>query len=497
MKRKNYLFFLLLLFVAGCNSNKNEEHDNEVKLKITAYNSSYELFAEADPFVIGETSNILTHFSHLPDFKALEKGSVSVNLIAGGREVKQTLKEPTRKGIFSFDIIPVVSGKAKLVFAISTDKDSSQIVVENLEVFSKKDAADESAKKLLPSNTNTVVFTKEQSWKIDFETGFPLYESFGPIIRTTALVKSALNDETVIAARADGMIVFPGGEITEGINVAAGQNLFSISAIGLSDRNSAIRFAESQNNYKKAKADYDRVKELSEDKIVSEKELQNALNEYENATVIYNAYSKNFSSGGQSVVSPMSGFIKHLSITNGQFVEAGQHLVTITKNKTLLLQADVQLKYAPYLSQIFDANIRTLHDNKTYTLNELNGKILSYGKSTSDDNFLVPISLQIDNIGNFIGGGFVELFLKAQSAAKTVTIPIEAILEEQGVYFVFVQINPELFEKREVKIGATDGKKTEVLSGLKKDERVVTKGAIMVKLAQASNALDPHSGHNH
>ena len=62
---------------------------------------------------------------------------------------------------------------------------------------------------------------------------------------------------------------------------------------------------------------------------------------------------------------------------------------------------------------------------------------------------------------------------------------------------MLVQINPELFEKREVKVGATDGLRTEILSGISATDRVVTKGAILVKLAQASGALDPHAGHVH
>jgi len=50
---------------------------------------------------------------------------------------------------------------------------------------------------------------------------------------------------------------------------------------------------------------------------------------------------------------------------------------------------------------------------------------------------------------------------------------------------------------REVKTGATDGLKTEIISGVLPDERIVTKGAVLIKLARSSGALDPHSGHVH
>ena len=105
--------------------------------------------------------------------------------------------------------------------------------------------------------------------------------------------------------------------------------------------------------------------------------------------------------------------------------------------------------------------------------------------------------MQIDNKGAFVSGGFVELYLKTLTNAKALTVPNAALLEEQGMYFVFVQVHPELFEKREVKVGVTDGVKTEIVKGISQQERVVSVGAILVKLAQATGSLDAHSGHNH
>ena len=134
---------------------------------------------------------------------------------------------------------------------------------------------------------------------------------------------------------------------------------------------------------------------------------------------------------------------------------------------------------------------------KEYSLEQLNGEVLSFGRNTNNDNYLIPISLQIDNKGSFVSGGFVELYLKTVSNSQAVTIPNSALLEEQGIYFVFVQVTPELFEKREVKVGVSDGLKIEVLEGIAQQERIVTTGAILVKLAQATGTLDAHSGHNH
>ena len=51
------------------------------------------------------------------------------------------------------------------------------------------------------------------------------------------------------------------------------------------------------------------------------------------------------------------------------------------------------------------------------------------------------------------------------------------------------------FRRQEVKLGATDGTRTEIVSGLKAGDRVVTRGATQVRLA--ANASVIPEGHSH
>ena len=510
------LFFAILVFIfAGCShSDDHEGHDHateehegeeahegeaahegeeEVKFQYTAYNNSYELFAEADAFVQGQSANVLSHFSKLPSFKAVEEGKITITLTVNGKETSQTLENPTRKGIYSFDITPETAGKGTLKFII----DTSIIEISDILVFTNIEEAHEVAESNVVSKTNTVVFTKEQSWKIDFQTDYPNNEPFGQVIKTVAKIEPTSGNETVISAKTSGIVIFSNNNILEGNNVNAAQKLFAISSSGMSENNIVVRITEAKSNYENAEADYKRHLELAIDKIISEKEVQSAKNLYENTKAVYENLINNFSSTGQNITSPLSGFVKQIFITNGQYVEAGQPLITISQNQTLVLSAYTQQKYISVLSSIVSANIRTLYDNKTYTFEELNGRVLSYGKSATADNYLIPVNIQIDNKGSFVQGSFVEVYLKTITNSQAITVPNTALLEEQGFYYVFVQVTPELFEKREIKIGVTDGLKTEILSGISATERIITKGAMLVKLAQASGALDPHAGHVH
>lgn len=500
MKYKVFTILLLALAISGCNQTHEDQKDGhdheEPKLQFTAYNMGYEVFIETDAFVAGESANILSHFSTLPDFKALEEGIVTVKCITGGQLAQQTLNSPTRKGIYSFDITPVASGNTSLIFEIKQNEKVSILEVAGITVYKTEEQADEAAEKSQPSMTNAVVFTKEQSWKVDFATELPEFIPFGQIIKTSAQIQPAQGDELMVTSRASGIISYTGSNISEGQSVKAGQSLLTITGNNMADNNSAVRYAESKNNYEKSKGDYERLSKLAEDKIVSEKELLAAKTLYENYKAVYDNLRINFSSSGQKISSPMAGYIRQIFIKNGQYVEAGQPIIAITQNRNLLIKADVRQRFAPFLSSISSAVI-TNSNGKTYTMEELNGKILSVGQSLGNDNFLIPISLQIENRGAFIPGEFVELYLKTLTGTKSLTIPNGALLEDQGAFFVFVQITPELFEKREIKVGATDGLRTEVISGLQSNERVVTKGAILVKLSQSSGALDPHAGHVH
>ncbi|MDA3943478.1 MAG: efflux RND transporter periplasmic adaptor subunit [Bacteroidetes bacterium] len=502
MNLRIIIIAVFAIMLAACNQqNKTEallpaEHE-EHKFQYTAYSNDFELFAEADVFVVGETANVLSHFSVLPDFKALENGSIKLVLTVNGKETSQTLEKPTRKGIYSFNIKPEASGTGSLTFEVNNENGSFEISVPQVIVFTEHQRAHQAAVAGDVQRTNTTVFTKEQSWKIDFSTGYPTIAPFGEVIKTTALVQASQGSEVVVSARIAGIVHISNNSLLEGKEVTNGQSLCTITGSNMAENNISVRFAEAQNNYERAKADYERAQELAKDKIVSDKDLMASKNHFENSKANYQNLNRNFSSDGQTVKSPMRGFLKQVFVKKGTYVEAGQAILTVSQNRTLTLTADLPLKYASALGTIQSANIRTPHDNQTYTFDQLNGKVLAYGKSAEAGSYLVPITLQIDNIHNFIPGSFVEVYLKTLSNTEALTVPVSALLEEQGSFFVWVQVSPELFEKRLVATGKTDGVQIEIVKGLHTNERIVTLGSMMLKLAQATGTLDAHSGHVH
>lgn len=496
-----YLFFIIsfLASIVSCRqtAGPQADHEHNENLYLTSYNADFEVFAEATPFVRGSTSEILAHFTWLKDFKPLESGKVTAKLMIGNSKTGQTVETPVKPGIYRFSVTPENEGDGKLVFEIVAEQGTSIITVDDIKVYSNEHDAFHAAEDAAPGTVNGAIFTKEQSWKIDFSTEVIDKQSFGQVIRTIGQIQPTSGDERIITAKTSGIVIFSGENVVDGRPVNAGQSLFSIDASGMADNNLSVRLSETESEYNRAKAEYERKAALAKDRIVSQSDLLRAETELANAEANYNNLRRNFSAGRQSVSSPIKGFITNVLVRNGQFTEAGQPVLVVSQNQNLYIKAEIQPKHFNQLNNITGVNFRQLQNNNSYTLEELGGKLVSFGKSTDLSNPLIPVIFQINNRAGFLPGSFIEMFIRVQFQNETLSVPNEAIVEEMGNYFLYVQLTPELFDKRLIRKGETDGLRTEILSGISEGERVVGKGAIMVKLAQSAGAIDPHAGHVH
>ena len=317
-------------------------------------------------------------------------------------------------------------------------------------------------------------------------------KTFRQVIKTSGEVQAAQGAESVVVANVSGVVSFQRA-VTEGMQVGKGATIMTISASKLQDGDPAQR---ARIAYEAAKADYDRASRLVESQIVSQKEFNAIKEKYENARLAYEALAKNQTKGGVAVAAPIGGYIKNLLVKEGDYVAVGQPLATVTQNNCLFLRADVSERYYKYLNGISSANFKTPYDNQVYELEALNGKLLSVGKAAGSGSYYVPVTFSFDNKGEIIPGSFVEIFLLSQQQENALVLPVEALTEEQGLYFVYLQNCEESYKKQEVKIGASNGVEVQILDGIHPGDKVVVKGAYHVKLASAGNALPAHS-HEH
>jgi multidrug efflux pump subunit AcrA (membrane-fusion protein) len=137
-----------------------------------------------------------------------------------------------------------------------------------------------------------------------------------------------------------------------------------------------------------------------------------------------------------------------------------------------------------------------VQNKEQFNTKELNGRVMAAGKTTAANSPFIPVYFQIDGKPNLLPGSFAEVYLKTTAIDNALVIPVSALVEEQGIFYAYVQTEGESFQKRELKLGGNDGEKVQVLSGVTEGERVVIKGAYQIKLSHASGALPAH-GHEH
>ena len=513
-------------------------HEGEGHLLLTAYSDGLEFFAETGTFVAGQEVSVLLHVTELQDFKPYVGEDVSVCLVpkgesAGdncgncshghGSEAEPEIESEGHsheseghshegeghshegeghthqhegktevQGIYRFCVRAEAEGEANLVF--SADGQRASIPVR---VFGSASEASEYAESLEVRSSNGAVFPKEKSWSVDFATEEAVLEPFGQVIRATSRVQPSQEEVFTVSALTDGVVSIGAKALVEGREVRKGETLCIVKGSGTADENLATKYARAEADYNFARNEYERKKALASDRIVSESELRQAEAAFEIAKAVFENLKGNFDASGQSAKSPIEGFVTSVTVSNGQFVRAGDPIATVSRSRSLLVVAEIQPRYSACLKDICGATFKDMDSGRIWTLDELGGKVVSYGKSVSSDSPLIPVTFSVPNKGGFIPGSFLQTRIITRSETPAITLPTTSLIEEQGNYFVYRQLTPEYFEKTPVTIGASDGLRTEIRSGLSAGERVVSKGAMFVKLAQASGALDPHAGHNH
>lgn len=341
-------------------------------------------------------------------------------------------------------------------------------------------------------HSNEIAFSKRQAQAIGLTTERVKTGTFSQVIKTSGKIESSQGDEQTIVATASGVVSFANANLNDGSAVKAGETLMTISAKELQEGDPLLK---SKLEFEAAEKEYQRAENLVADKIISAKEFEQIRLRYETAKASYQGQAGKVSAQGIRITAPIGGYIKSRLVNQGDYVAIGQPIAIITKNKRLQLRAEVPEGKYKALKQVTSANFKPAYDNVTYKLKDLNGKLLSYGKSSNDNSYYIPITFEFDNVGDILPGAYTEVYLLSTPKEHVITVPMSALVENQGIYYVYLQIEPEAYKQQEVTVGENDGERVEILAGIKPGDNVVTKGAYQVKIASASGEV-PH-GHAH
>lgn len=468
--------------------NDQEQHQDIESL--TLYSDNFEVFTEFDVLKTGHESNFLIHVTQLDkDYSAFTGGTVKVVLnIDDKRQTK--VADPTDiAGIYQLKLVPEKTGFGNLVFHIQLNSDNEMLKTNHVHVY---DEDDTELHQHGSSASNLVKFTKEQAWNSQFNVIKVQPDSFSRVIKVSGEFLAMPGEKQNVIAKSQGIVLFATRNLVQGRFVNKGDKLFTLSGQGLADNNIMIRFNEAKTNYLKSKSNLDRHEALFKEKIISEKQYLETQSIFTNDSIIYYSLKETVSSSGMKIKAPRSGYIHELNVSEGQFVEPGNLMATISSNEVILLRADVPQQFFNELGKITTTHFRPAYTSRVYTLEELSGKLIARGASVAENNHYMPVYFEVVNDGSILEGAFAEFYLKTQPESGHLVIPITALIEEQGNYSVFVQVSGEEFQKRSVQLLANDGIYVSVAKGLKIGARVVSDGPMLVKMA-ASSGIPVHS----
>lgn len=338
-----------------------------------------------------------------------------------------------------------------------------------------------------------IKFSKAQAEVVGLETEIVTPAPFRGVIHTGGQFRNLQGSEENIVATTSGVLYYSNPSISEGTYIAKGEKIASVSARQLQDGDPVVKAKVA---FETAEKEFHRAEKLVADKIISEKDFEQAKLNYETAKASYEGQAANLSEQGVSLKSKAAGYVSRILVGQGEYVSVGQIVAKLVSNNKMQLVSDLPEGHFKDLGKIHDANFQAAYDSEVYNVKALKGRLVSCGRVASEGSAYIPVTFEFENRGGFIPGSFAEVWLLSDSREDALSVPVGALSEDQGVFAVFVRLEEEIFKRQEVTIGHSNGQRVEILAGLRGGEEVVVRGTHQVKLASASTAIPGHT-HNH
>ncbi|MFC2112240.1 efflux RND transporter periplasmic adaptor subunit [Bacteroidota bacterium] len=469
-------------------------HEDEVGRQLTMFTDSAEFYVEHPNLFVGQEAEFLVHLTGTGDYKPFTQGSVRITLDFGDNQSTAVAGEPITPGIWLISVTPGQPGSCDIIFEHSGISRDEKVVSVGGSVAEKDHKPDDHSAGEGPPEG--IRFTKEQAWKSDFAVQLLNPLAFQGIIKAGGEILPMPGEKYYIHAMNAGIVNYLKDHLVAGADVISGEDLISVEGKGLVNENISVSYEEAKIRFQQSRSEYARHLKLFSENAISEKEFIASRSGYITDSIRFQNLKTSYEGGGLTVSSPVGGHIHDLLVSQGEYVEAGQLIATVSSDLRLLLRADVPQQYFNRIGDVVTANFRTSYQDKVWEIEDFKGELIAIGSSVMENNQYLPVYFEVQNNGELLEGAYAEFFLKTMLKENCITVPSEAILEEQGRHFVYVQVSGETFQKREIIPGESDGNSYRVERGLQPGERVVTRGSMLLKAASLSTALPGHS-HDH
>lgn len=473
----------------------------------TNWTARTELFVEYPPLVAGKVSRFAIHFTRLDTFKAVTQGKADVRLqTADGSPLNFQALAPSRPGIFGVDVKPAKPGEVRLSISFSGEgiqdtHDLGFVPVAATPAAALHEHEDDGGDK--------VAFLKEQQWTLDFATAIAEDKAVFASLRVPAEVEPRSGGRAEVDAPFDGRLILDSIPVL-GSRVQAGQVLARVllpvnNPGDLAGLELARR--EATASLQLARKDHDRAGRLLKSGAVPARRVDEAMTALLTAEARLQAAETRlaqFESSRQAegdmpgtksfaIKAPVSGIIESVKAAPGSNVKSGDALFQIIDLDTVYVSAIVPESEFPRMRALTGAELEIPGIETPRRL----GKLITIGRVVDAPSRTFPVVYQIDNRDRLVAvNQTVYVRLLFESGPLAPVISESAIVDDGGRPIIFLQQSGETFVRRPVKLGQRSGGMVQVLEGLNPGERIVVKGAHLIRLASMSSQVPAH-GHVH
>lgn len=506
-----YFWVLPLLFLTACQRQepvtKEASEAEPHPQSFTNWTTKTELFAEYPPLVAGQTSRFAVHLTRLDNFKPLAAGRVEIRLSQSGGKVESfATSGPSRPGIFGVDVKPSSAGEYKISVHVTTAGLKDKHELGDIEVSRTEAAAVH--ENGAPAE-ETIAFLKEQQWTLDFSTAVIEDRHLRSGIRVPAEVLPRTGGEAEVAVPFDGRLAVTSVPAV-GTQVAQGQILANlVPPTSAPSDLSTLELARSEANLslQLARKDRERAERLVTFGAAPAKRLDEARTveatveaRLKAADVRLAQYDVSSTADLQprgarlfALRAPISGVVLQTSAASGANVRAGATVFRIIDVNTVYISAIVPEAELPRIRRLSGAELEAPGMETPMRLTRL----VSVGRVVDPQTRTFPVLYQFDNQSRTVAiHQTVSVRLLTQTAELSPAIPESAIVDDGGRPVIFIQRSGEAFVRKPVTLGLREAGYVQVLEGAMPGQRVVTKGAHLIRLSAMSNQVPAH-GHVH
>jgi multidrug efflux pump subunit AcrA (membrane-fusion protein) len=504
----------------GHSHGPGEEHEGTHEeeppsLAITRWSEDYELFAEFTAPVAGRPVEHHAHVTRLADFQAVTEGSLEVRFKpADGPVINFVQRGVKRPGIFVFESPALAAGEYTLEMLYEHQGKVDTFDCGSLKVSDKAAAEEEEA----PSAA--ITFLKESQWKIPFSTAWASEQLLGREMEIAATVEPAASEQLTVGAPTGGRFFHnPKLALAEGLRIEKGDVLGTIAPTVAGDDYSRLQFAveEARLSRDQLQREIERVKPLVEQNLLPERRLLELQNDIETQTARLSSASGRLGrvdasggAGGLVIKSTLAGIVSQVLVPNGEPVDAGAPLVRIGGTDHLWIRARFVAKPSNLFVEPKPATAR-LPSGEMIDLGSLGARFLSTLPAVDTQSRIAtwivdvpprPADPDAEGADAVVEGASRDSELRPGSSVvltvrfgkpePLLAVPRGAVVEINTRQYVFTQHDGEHFEKRAVAVGRSDGPWVQLLSGVSKGERVVTRGGYDIHLAALMGTVESH-----